>query len=90
MKYSDEQRLKKIYATTGKLIRFLKDENITAETVLAREPMRWAITTPLYNIGEQAYNLSDGFKEQHMIFPGPKYPVYAIGWYTTMTTQTGL
>ena len=72
MKYSDEQRLKKIYDTTGKLLSFLKDENITAETVLAQEPVRWTITTPLYNIGEQAYYLSDGFKEQHHDIPWAK------------------
>ena len=72
MKYSDEQRLKKIYTTTGKLISFLNDENITAETVLAQEPVRWAITTPLYNIGEQAYYLSDDFKEKHNDIPWNK------------------
>ena len=57
---------------TGKLLDFLKGESITAETVLTREPVRWAITTPLYNIGEQAYNLSDGFKEQHNDIPWAK------------------
>ena len=27
--------------------------------------MQWLVTTPLYNIGEHAYNLSDEYKEKH-------------------------
>ena len=27
--------------------------------------MQWLVTTPLYNIGEQAYRITDEFKEQH-------------------------
>ena len=29
---------------------------------MEEKPIRWTITTPLYNIGEHAYNLSDEFK----------------------------
>jgi len=65
MKYSDEQRLENIKSMTGKLRDYLQSEHITPERVLAEEPIRWAITTPLYNIGEQAYNLSDEFKSVH-------------------------
>jgi uncharacterized protein with HEPN domain len=72
MKYSDEQRLEKIIVTTEKLLNYLCQEQITAENVLAREPLRWAITTPLYNIGEQAYQLSDQFKAVHADIPWAK------------------
>lgn len=27
--------------------------------------MQWLVTTPLYNIGEHAYYLSDEYKEEH-------------------------
>ncbi len=47
MKYSDEQRLEKIVATTGKLLTYLSDAGITQEMVLEQEPIRWTITTPL-------------------------------------------
>ena len=52
MKYSDIQRVEKISGTTQKLLNYLKDQQITQEMILEQEPLRWAITTPLYNIGE--------------------------------------
>ena len=72
MKYSDEQRIAKIIETTEKLLDYLESEQITEEKVLQQEPLRWAITTPLYNIGEQVYNLSDAFKKAHDVIPWSK------------------
>lgn len=72
MKYSDTQRLEKIAVTTEKLLTYLRQEQITAEDILEREPFRWTITTPLYNIGEQAYQLSDTFKAAHPDIPWAK------------------
>ena len=63
MKYSDEQRIAKIVETTDKLIKYISDKSLTREMVLEDETIRWTITTPLYNIGEHAYNLSDEFKQ---------------------------
>ena len=65
MKYTDEQRLEKIRSTTEKLLTYLQDESITAEQVMSEETVRWTITTPLYNIGEQVYKLSDDFNQSH-------------------------
>ena len=59
MKYTDEQRLEKIRSTTEKLLAYLQDESITAEQVMSEETIRWTITTPLYNIGEQVYNQTE-------------------------------
>lgn len=72
MKYTDEQRIEKIRSTTEKLLKYLHDEGIKAEQVLSEEPVRWTITTPLYNIGEHVYNVSDGFKERHSDIPWAK------------------
>ena len=72
MTYSDTQRLDKIIVTTEKLLAYLESEGISADDVLTREPLRWAITTPLYNIGEQAYRLSDEFKAAHCQIPWGK------------------
>lgn len=72
MKYSDEQRLDKIVTTTEKLLAYLSDSGITREMILEQEPIRWAITTPLYNIGEQAYYLSDTFKQSSSHIPWAK------------------
>ena len=72
MKYSDLQRLEKIHTTTSKLLAYLSDAGITTQIVLAQEPVRWTITTPLYNIGEHAYYLSAEFKERYPEVPWAK------------------
>lgn len=72
MKYSDEQRLEKICLTTEKLLNYLREANVTREEILAEETIRWTITTPLYNIGEQVYYLSDAFKSQYPEIPWSK------------------
>lgn len=72
MKYSDSQRIEKIRAMTGKLLSYLREERITSEIVLTKEPVRWAVTTPLYNIGEHVYCLSDAFKETYPEIPWNK------------------
>ena len=72
MKYSDAQRVEKIRVTTGKLLDYLERTGTTREMILEQEPIRWTITTPLYNIGEQAYYLSDTFKDSHAGIPWSK------------------
>lgn len=72
MKYSDAQRLEKIRLTTQKLLDYMAQAEVTREAVMEQEPVRWTITTPLYNIGEQAYYLSDSFKAAHDDIPWAK------------------
>ena len=72
MKYSDIQRVEKIRVMTEKLLSYLREERITAEIVQEKEPVRWAVTTPLYNIGEHVYYLSDAFKEKYPDIPWNK------------------
>ena len=72
MKYTDMQRIEKMRITTQKLLNYLETNHITRNMILDQEPLRWAITTPLYNIGEQAYQLSDEFKTGHPDVPWSK------------------
>lgn len=65
MKYSDEQRLQKIFDYAVKLWKFIQEEKIGKEKLLDDYHVQWLVTTPLYNIGEHAYYLSDAFKETH-------------------------
>lgn len=58
MKYSDQQRIVKIYEYASKLNAYIKEHHVTQEEVLTDFSLQWLITTPLYNIGEQAYHLS--------------------------------
>lgn len=72
MRYTDLQRLERIAELTRKLLTYLAENQITREAVMAQEPLRWAITTPLYNIGEHTYNLSDAFKSAYPAIPWSK------------------
>ncbi len=69
MKYTDKERIERIISTTRKLLDYLEVNGITKEDVLNQEPLRWTITTPLYNIGEYIYNLTNEFKEAHADIP---------------------
>ena len=72
MKYSDSQRIEKMRDTTRKLLAYIEQSGITKEDILTNETIQWTITTPLYNIGEQAYNLSNEYKEEHPDIPWAK------------------
>ena len=65
MKKSDTERIKKIVYTWEALQKQIKDHSITKEQLLNDEFSQWAVTTPLYNIGEQVYKISDEMKREH-------------------------
>ena len=65
MKYSDQQRLEKIYENTKKLTQYIADNQIKREDLSTEYSLQWLVTTPLYNIGEHVYNLTDDFKNAH-------------------------
>ena len=72
MKYSDQQRIAKMRETAEKLLRYVSEENITPDRIFAEETVQWTVTTPLYNIGEHAANLTEDFKSQHPDIPWVK------------------
>lgn len=65
MKYSDEQRIKKIYENAVKLHEYIVSNGVKKADLLKNVPLQWLVTTPLYNIGEHVYNLSDEYKKAH-------------------------
>ena len=65
MKYSDQQRIKKIYEFATTLQTYIREKQIAKENLLSELSLQWLVTTPLYNIGEQSYQLSRAFKESH-------------------------
>ena len=69
MKYSDEQRIKKIYENATKLDEYIKNNNIQKEQLLQEQTLQWLVTTPLYNIGENAYYLSEDYKNKKAEIP---------------------
>lgn len=62
MKKTDKDRLLKIVSVWDELNAQIKQRSITKEQLLKDDFLQWAVTTPLYNIGEQVYNLSDELK----------------------------
>lgn len=69
MKYTDKQRIEKIITMVRKLNQYINDNSISREDVVNNETIRWTLTTPLYNVGEHAYNLSDEFKKKNSEIP---------------------
>lgn len=62
MKSTDRERLKKIVDIWENLSGQMRQREITKDLLLNDEFSQWAVTTPLYNIGEQVYQLSKEFK----------------------------
>ncbi|MBP3837462.1 MAG: DUF86 domain-containing protein [Pyramidobacter sp.] len=65
MKYSDRQRLQKIYDYATQLQTTVKELHITEKELLTTVHLQWLVTTPLYNMGEHASHLSPEFKACH-------------------------
>ena len=65
MKYSDQQRIQKIYDNAVKLYEYIRANHISKENLIREFSLQWLVTTPLYNIGEHVYNLSKDYKEVH-------------------------
>ncbi|MBD5128956.1 MAG: DUF86 domain-containing protein [Ruminococcaceae bacterium] len=72
MKKTDKERLKKIAETWAGLKAQIVKRNITEEHLLTDEFSQWAVTTPLYNIGEQVYQLSGELKARYPELPWSK------------------
>lgn len=62
MKKTDLERLRKVVTTWDSLSAQMAQRNITRDVLMADEFAQWAVTTPLYNIGEQVYQLTQGLK----------------------------
>lgn len=71
MKYSDKQRIQKIYEYAEKLLSYISRNYITKEELINDYALQWLVTTPLYNIGEQVYALSNEYKIAHNNIPWP-------------------
>ena len=72
MKYTDKQRIERIKVMVSKLQKYVCDSNVSREDISNDETVRWALTTPLYNIGEHVYYLSTEYKKEHDSIPWSK------------------
>ena len=69
---ADLERLKKIVKNYHDLKREINNRNITREQVLNDQFIQWAITTPLFNIGEHTNNLSKALTDEYKDIPWNK------------------
>ena len=69
MKQTDMDRLRTILRQWEELSGQLERRGITPDQLLNDSFIQWAVTTPLYNIGEQVYQLSPEFKQKHPDIP---------------------
>lgn len=65
MKHSDQQRVQKIYEKAVELNEYIVRHQVKKEDLLEEKPLQWLVTTPLYNIGENVYHLSNEYKNAH-------------------------
>ncbi len=66
---SPEERLRRILDMGWKLLAWLEENQITAAQIEEDYTMQWTVTTPLYNIGEQTYQLAREWKERYPEIP---------------------
>ena len=69
MRLSDQARIRKIITTWASLQKQIEKHGITKESLLEDEFSQWAVTTPLYNIGEQVYKISAELKAKYPDIP---------------------
>lgn len=66
---TDKERIKKAISTWDDLKKMIKDKNISSDSILNDQYVQWTITTPIYNIGEQIYNVSKELKNDYPDLP---------------------
>ena len=65
MSKADAYRLKRVAEVGSLLLRTIREERISKESLQDNYRHQWLVTTPLYNIGERVYCLSRDFKALH-------------------------
>lgn len=69
---SDVRNIGRIIEFADDLYRMLDEQGITAEKICTEQFVQWAVTTPLYNIGEFTAHLSKDLKSEHPEIPWSK------------------
>ena len=72
MKRPDEERVRKIISIWTEVKAQIREKEISREKLLEDPFLQWALTTPLYNIGEQVYQISPEFKKAYADVPWNK------------------
>ena len=65
MRRGDRYRLERMAELGDLLLATIAEEGITTESLQGDYRQQWLVSTPLYNIGEQAHCISSELKEAH-------------------------
>ncbi|WP_283170276.1 HepT-like ribonuclease domain-containing protein [Curtanaerobium respiraculi] len=68
----DERAISRIIEFASQLGEMIFEQGITREVVSTQRYVQWAITTPLYNIGELVSHISRPLKAEHPDIPWSK------------------
>lgn len=66
---TDKERIKKAISKWDKLKEIVSERSISLDNLDKDECVQWIVTVPIYNIGEQVYNISSSLKDEY-----PKLP----------------
>ena len=69
MRYTDDERVKKIYKYALELQEYITDHQVQGDDLPENRDLQWLVTTPLFNMGEQASHLSQQYMEAHAEIP---------------------
>ena len=72
MRYTDDERVKKIYGYALELHEFIADSQVQRDDLVENRKLQWLVTTPISNIGEHASHLSQQYMEAHPEIPWRK------------------
>lgn len=72
MTESDRRNLRRIVEFADALFRTMDERRITREQILSDTYTQWAVTTPLYNIGEFTSHVSRDLKAENPQVPWSK------------------
>ena len=69
MRYTDDERVKKVYKYALELHEYVTDHQVQRDDLIENRDLQWLVTTPLSNMGEQARHLSKQYIEEHSEIP---------------------
>ncbi len=69
MRYTDDERVKRIYKYALELQEYITAHQVQGDDLPENRDLQWLVTTPLFNMGEQASHLSQQYMEEHSEIP---------------------
>ena len=69
MRYTDDERVKKVCKYALELHEYVTDHQVQRDDLIGNRDLQWLVTTPIFNMGENASHLSQQYMEAHSEIP---------------------